>query len=79
MPLHVRDSSPHVSLNQKLLFAAHDIVRFAAIFDTCPHSDAVSLSKQLIRVCFNLLPLGSLLRGALVVRQLFDDNQRHTD
>ena len=68
MPLHVRDSSPHVSLNQKLLSAAHDIVRFAAIFDTCPHSDAVSLSKQLIRACFNLFASWFFAPGALVVR-----------
>jgi hypothetical protein len=32
-----------------MLFAALGIVRFAAIFDTCPHSDAVSLSKLLMQ------------------------------
>ena len=51
MPLYGRDTLPHtsVSLNQIAAFAALDIVRFAAIFDTCPHSDAVSLSKLLMQ------------------------------
>ena len=79
MPLHGRDPLPHASasLNQTAAFAALDIVRFAAIFDACPHPGAVGPPKQPIRVCFNLLPLGSSSRVPSQFGQLFDDNQRH--